>query len=232
MNLARRLALGSLAPLAPGVEEAALHGQNAVKSGQKQRRTLRRLREQRNQLVRQAAGADQTPRPAGFVEGPKPAAEGRRILLPTGACRTAAGTAAHKRKAVRAPPSPTPPAGGAGLRAAWPASGPPRRSPPTAPAPARDSAASERRRSVAPRFFADKALPIENVGRGPGGQPLGWRARWKPAARARAARSLAVTTTPPSRSHALISSAAKTPILSLYSVGPRACHALLPKLSP
>ena len=41
MDLGGRLALGSLAPLAPGVEEAALHGQNAVKTGQKQRRTLR-----------------------------------------------------------------------------------------------------------------------------------------------------------------------------------------------
>ena len=40
MNLAGGLAFGSLMPLAPGVEEAALHGQNAVKSGQKQWRTF------------------------------------------------------------------------------------------------------------------------------------------------------------------------------------------------
>ena len=38
--------------------------------------------QQRNQLVRQAAGADQTFRPAGLVKGRQPAAEGRRVLLP------------------------------------------------------------------------------------------------------------------------------------------------------
>ena len=40
INLAGWLAYGSFVPLSPGVEKAALHGQNAVKSGQKQRRTL------------------------------------------------------------------------------------------------------------------------------------------------------------------------------------------------
>ena len=88
MNCARRLAFGCFIPLAPGVEEAALHGQNPVKSGQKQRRTLCCVRfEQRNQLLRQAAGANQTFRPACFVKGRQPAAEGRRILLPGGTGR-------------------------------------------------------------------------------------------------------------------------------------------------
>ena len=45
LDLGGRFALGSLAPRSPRVEEAALHRQNTVKSGQKQRRTFRRLRE-------------------------------------------------------------------------------------------------------------------------------------------------------------------------------------------
>src|ERR1035437_2933003 len=82
------LAFGSFLPRAPGCEEAALHGQNAIKSGQKQRRTLCCVSfEQRNQLVWQADGANQTFRPACLVKGRQPAAEGRRILLPGNAGR-------------------------------------------------------------------------------------------------------------------------------------------------
>ena len=43
LNFFRWFALGGLAPLAPGIEEAALDGQNAVETGQQQRRALGRV---------------------------------------------------------------------------------------------------------------------------------------------------------------------------------------------
>jgi len=84
-----RVAGNGLVPVAPGVEKGALDGENAVKSGQKQRRTRRRLGfEQRNQLERQASGAEQATGGAGFVKGIEPVAGGCRILLPGGSCRS------------------------------------------------------------------------------------------------------------------------------------------------
>jgi hypothetical protein len=69
---------------APGVEDAALHWEDAVKSGQKQWRALRRIGvQQRNQFERQAAGAEQAARAAGFVKSAQPTAEGLWVLLPT-----------------------------------------------------------------------------------------------------------------------------------------------------
>ena len=83
MNIAGLLALGNFMPLAPRVEEVALHGQNAVEASQKQWLPLGALRvEQRNQLMRQAAGAEQVAGSAGFAKGRKPTAESTRVLLP------------------------------------------------------------------------------------------------------------------------------------------------------
>ena len=173
LDLGGRFALGSLAPRAPRVEEVALHRQNAVKTRQKQRRTLRRLREeQRNQLVRQAAGADQTPRPAGFVEAPKPAAESRRVLLPTGACGRAQElrriSAQQFVRLHRQRPQPVARAfEQRGQRAVRPGDLHPQRL---------LLRGIQQQASVGGPLLpgsSRKALPIENVGRGPGGQPLG-----------------------------------------------------------
>jgi hypothetical protein len=57
------------------------------------------------------------------------------------------------------------------------------------------------------------------LGAGQALRPSARRLRWKAAARARAARSLAVTTKPPPRSHASISRDAEEPIPALYAVG-------------
>ena len=83
MNIAGRLAPDNFVPLAPRVEEVALHGQNAVEASQKQRLSLGPVHlEQRNQFVRQAAGAEQVAGEASFVKGHKPTAESSRVLLP------------------------------------------------------------------------------------------------------------------------------------------------------
>src|SRR5580658_1971282 len=55
-------------------------------------------------------------------------------------------------------------------------------------------------------------------------RPSAWRARWNAEPSARAARSLAVTTSPPWRSHASISVPAVAPIPALYAAGPGECH--------
>ena len=76
---------------APGVEEAALDGQNAVKAGEKERRApglggrWRLIFKERNQFQRQARRAEQVAGAAGFVKDREPGAEVLRILLPPGA---------------------------------------------------------------------------------------------------------------------------------------------------
>jgi hypothetical protein len=79
----RRRAGSGLPPRAPGVEEGALGGQDAVKAGQKQRRSFERVVfKQRDQFEREPGGAEQAAGAAGLVKGREPVAEGRRILLP------------------------------------------------------------------------------------------------------------------------------------------------------
>ena len=86
---ARPVRSSDLPPLAPGIEDIALGGQDAVKTGQKQRRARwpGSVFKQRNQFERQTGGAEQVAGAAGFVEGCEPFAEGRRILLPAGSGR-------------------------------------------------------------------------------------------------------------------------------------------------
>ena len=122
--------------------------------------------------MRQAAGADQTPRPAGFVEAPKPAAESRRVLLPTGAC----GRAQELRRISaqqfvclhRQRPQPVARAfEQRGQRAVRPGDLHPQRL---------LLRGIQQQASVGGPLLpgsSGKALPIENLGRGPRGQPLG-----------------------------------------------------------
>ena len=87
MDLDGRKGRHSFLPTSPGVEKAALEGENAVESGQKKGRALARIRFQhRNQFEGQPAGAEEVCADAGLVEGGEPGAEGRRVLLPRTSC--------------------------------------------------------------------------------------------------------------------------------------------------
>ena len=177
MDLAGGLVESGLPPLAPGVEEGALDGQNAVKAGEKQRWALGLagvgwIFEQRDQFERQAGWAEQVAGAAGFVEGREPAAEGRRILLPA-----AARIFSQKSRRIGAKQF----VGfhgqsGQAMARAFEQSGHvPVRAGNVRPERlllqrVQQQAAVER--ALFP-FSADKALPVQDVGRGPGGESLG-----------------------------------------------------------
>lgn len=84
-DLASRFGGDSFAPLSPGVEEAALGGEESVESDEEQRRPGRSGAKLRDEFEGKAGGAEQVGGAAGGVEGGKPGAEVFRVLLPGGA---------------------------------------------------------------------------------------------------------------------------------------------------
>ena len=186
-------------PWAPGVEKGALDGQDAVKAGEQERRTVglagsgRGVLKERDQLEGQAGRTEQVAGAAGFVESGEPTAEGGCIVLPTGAGGRAqefGGVGAEQFVGFHGQ------GGEAVARAFKDSSEPEVRRGQAGPeglllGRVQQQAAIERARSPG---GADEAVPVQDAGRGPGG--------WKAEPRARAARSLAVTTRPPLRSHA------------------------------
>src|ERR1700722_158177 len=87
-HLDRWIVWGQLTPLAPRIKQAALYGQDAVEGRDDERRpgSTCFLLEERNQLQRHAARAEQLFTGADAVELLDPLGEGCGILLPGGTC--------------------------------------------------------------------------------------------------------------------------------------------------
>ena len=167
------LCFGRLAPLPPCVEKLPLNRQNAIKTREKQRRTRCRLcLKQRHQFEWQAAWAEQAAGAAELVESRKPTAESRRVLLPTGAswrakelrCMGTKQTVRLHRKRRQAVARTFEQRGQRAILSGD--SGP----------KSLFLLGIEQQATVGASLLpgvADKALPVENVGRWPGGQPFG-----------------------------------------------------------
>ena len=165
-------------PWAPGVEEGALDGQAAVKTGEQERRAAGLggagcgVLKERDQFEGQAGRAEQVAGAAGFVKGGEPTAEGGCIVLPTGAggrAQESGNVGAEQFVGFQGQ-------GGEAVARAFEEGGKPAVGSGQAGPEGlllgrvQQQAAIERARSPG---GADEAIPVQDVGRGPGGEAFG-----------------------------------------------------------